>query len=230
MLAFFESVDWARLGRIMLRSAGGGAFRDLLRETLGNSVIEELEIPFAAVCCDLESGDEVVLRQGSLADAVLASSAIPGILSPSIVDGRTLVDGAMVTPVPVACAKTMAEVPVMAVNVLRPPSAGQAGTPVVSRIFQGTAPAQLVHHVEDFVNRHRSHAGGRGQDNPGRFGVVMRSFHIMQYNLARQGERALEVVEPEVGAFGWFEFERAPAIMAEGYRAYRAVADQNDRD
>jgi hypothetical protein len=52
----------------------------------------------------------------------------------------------------------------------------------------------------------------------------------MQYNLARQGESAVETVEPEVGGYGWFEFERASAIMAEGYRAYREVADARPAD
>jgi NTE family protein len=140
MEAFFGSVDWTRLGRIMLRSPGGAAFRDLLRETLGGQAIEELGVPFAAVCCNLENGDEVVLRQGSLADAVLASSAIPGILPPSVINGVTLVDGAMVTPVPVTAAMSMVSVPVLAVNVLRPRSSGRVVKPVIKRLLHGTAP------------------------------------------------------------------------------------------
>jgi NTE family protein len=226
MEAFFASVDWARLGRIMLRSPGGAAFHDLLRETLGIEPIEELAIPFATVCCDLENGEEVVLRRGGLAEAVLASSSIPGILPPSMVNGRTLVDGAMVTPVPVASAEEMTAAPVLAVNVLRPPSPGHAAQPVVKRLLQGAAPTQLLKHVEAFLDRHPLPIGRRHQDFPNRLDVVMRSFHIMQYNLARQGKRASRTVEPEVGGIGWFEFERAPDIMAEGYRAYRAVANR----
>jgi NTE family protein len=196
-----------------------------MRETLGSATIEDLRVPFAVVCCDLESGNEVVLKRGSVADAVLASSAIPGFLPPSVIDGRALVDGAMVTPVPVVSARSMAPEPVMAVNVLRPPSSEQSATPVVGRLIQGTAPAQLVHRVEEFLTRHWPRVAGASQEIPGRIGVVMRSFHLMQYNLARQGEAAGETIEPEVGGYGWFEFERAPAIMAEGYRAYREAAD-----
>jgi NTE family protein len=226
MEAFFGSVDWARLGGIMLRSPGGAAFHDLLRETLGLEPIEDLAIPFATVCCNLENGDEVVLRQGSLADAVLASSSIPGILPPSIVDGQTLVDGAMVTPVPVASAEEMISAPVLAVNVLRPPSAGHAIKPVVKRLLESAAPIQLLNHVEAFLDNHPLPIGRRKPDFPNRLEVVMRSFHIMQYNLAKQGKRASTIVEPEVGGIGWFEFERAREIMAEGYRAYRAAANR----
>ena len=225
MESFFASVDWARLGRIMLRSPGGAAFHDLLRETLGVRPIEDLRVPFVTVCCDLESGEEVVLRRGSLADAVLASSSIPGILPPSIIDGRTLVDGAMVTPVPVMAAEEMASAPVLAVNVLRPPSSGHANKPVVRRLLESAAPSQLLNHVEAFLDSHRLPIGRRKPDFPNRLEVVMRSFHIMQYNLAKQGKQASTIVEPEVGGIGWFEFERAREVMAEGYRAYRAVAD-----
>jgi NTE family protein len=224
MEAFFASVDWARLGRIMLRSPGGAAFQDLLRETLGLAPIEDLAIPFATVCCNLENGEEVILRQGGLAEAVLASSSIPGILPPSIVDGQTLVDGAMVTPVPVACAENMVSAPVVAVNVLRPPSAGHTIKPVVKRLLEGAAPVQLLDHVEAFLEKHPLPIGRRQPDFPNRLEVVMRSFHLMQYNLAKQGKQASTVIEPDVGSVGWFEFERAREIMAEGYRAYRAVA------
>jgi len=227
MEAFFGSVDWARLGRIMLRSPGGAAFQDLLRETLGLEPIEDLAIPFATVCCNLESGEEVVIRRGGLADAVLASSSIPGILPPSIIDGRTLVDGAMVTPVPVASAEEMVSAPVLAVNVLRPPSSGHAIKPVVKRFLESAAPIQLLNHVETFLDSHPLPIGRRKPDFPNRLEVVMRSFHIMQYNLAKQGRQASTCVEPEVGGFGWFEFERAREIMAEGYRAYREISDSD---
>lgn len=223
MEAFFSSVDWSRLGKIMLRSPGGAAFHDLLRETLGVEPIENLDLPFAAVCCNLENGEEVVIRQGALADAVLASSAIPGILPPLVIDGLTLVDGAMVTPVPVAYAAAMASAPVLAVNVLRQPSPGHSVRPVVRRLFDGTAPAQLVDHVEKFLKSHQIPIGRRQPDFPSRLEVVMRSFHIMQFNLAKQCEQASSLVEPEVGGVGWFEFERAVDIMAEGYRAYRVL-------
>jgi NTE family protein len=225
MEAFFASVDWSRLGRIMLRSPGGAAFRDLLRETLGSGPIEGLEIPFAAVCCDIETGEEVVLRDGPLAGAVLASSAIPGILPPSVIGGKTLVDGAMVTPVPVDPAAAIAPEPVLAVNVLRPPSPGRAARTVISKLLYGAAPTPIVDRLESFLDRHPLPVGRRQADFPNRFDVVMRSFHLMQYNLAVQGEGGNMLVEPEVGAIGWFEFERAPEIMAEGYRAYRAVVD-----
>lgn len=225
MEAFFSSVDWSRLGRILLRSPGGSAFRELMRETLGGTSIESLKTPFAAVCCDIDTGKEVVIREGPLADAVLASSAIPGILPPVMISGRTLVDGALVTPVPVTPAAVMARVPVLAVNVLKPPSPSKPSRTVIAKILHGAAPTHLAARMEAFFGDHPLPMGRREADYPNRFEVVMRSFHLMQYNLSLQSKRGQLLVEPEVGTVGWFEFERAPEIIAEGYRAYRAVAD-----
>ncbi len=221
MEAFFSAVDWSRLGRIMVRSPGGAAFSDLLRETIGEASIEELGMPFAAVCCDLDNGEEVVLGTGDLADAVRASSAIPGILPPLVVVGRTLVDGAMVTPVPVAVAGHLADAPVLAVNVLRPPKPGQMGKRMMNRLFEGSAPVQLLERVDAILKRHRVRLWNRKEEFPNRLEVMLQSFHIMQYNLSKLCASDLRTVEPEVGEVGWFDFHRAREIMAEGYRAYR---------
>jgi len=225
MTAFFTAVDWARLGWIMVRSPGGGAFRDLVRETIGESPIEDLETPFAAVCCDLATGDEVVLRRGSLERAVRASSAIPGILPPVVVDGRTLVDGAMVTPVPLAAASSLSDAPVLAVNVLRPPAPGSSPKPTADRMLAAAAPAVLLNRVDGLLQRYRRRFRHRRPDLPGRLEVLMRSSHIMQYNLSRMCNRATQAIEPEVGRFDWFDFQLAGEIMDEGYRAYRERTD-----
>ncbi|HET9480153.1 MAG TPA: patatin-like phospholipase family protein [Candidatus Polarisedimenticolia bacterium] len=66
--------------------------------------IGETKIPFFAVAADLETGAEVVLTKGSLRRAVCASSAIPGLLPPVRLDGRTLIDGGWVSKVPVLAA------------------------------------------------------------------------------------------------------------------------------
>ncbi|WP_127502899.1 patatin-like phospholipase family protein [Actinoplanes solisilvae] len=68
------------------------------------SRIEQLPIPFTAVAMDLTTGEEMLLRDGDLESALLASSAIPGILPPVVREGRTLVDGGVIAYVPVRAA------------------------------------------------------------------------------------------------------------------------------
>ena len=71
-----------------------------LREVCGSPRIEELPIDFTAVAVDLEHHRELWLRQGDLWDALRASFAIPGVFTPHVVNGRALVDGGLLAPLP----------------------------------------------------------------------------------------------------------------------------------
>jgi NTE family protein len=81
-----------------------------------DSALEELSTPFAAVATDLHSGAEVWLRKGSIAEAVRASIALPGLFTPVYREGRLLVDGGIVNPVPASLARAMGADIVIAVD------------------------------------------------------------------------------------------------------------------
>lgn len=69
--------------------------------------MEDTAIPLYIVATDLLSGQEVVLEQGNIAEAVRASTAVPGIFAPLAKDGKLYADGALVNPTPVDVAKRM---------------------------------------------------------------------------------------------------------------------------
>ncbi|MEH7086369.1 patatin-like phospholipase family protein [Neobacillus drentensis] len=81
--------------------------------------IEELSIPIGIVATDLLTGEKVVFKTGSVADAVRASISIPGIFVPEKYNGRILVDGGVSDRVPVSVAKEMGADIVIAVDVSR---------------------------------------------------------------------------------------------------------------
>ena len=66
----------------------------------GDRRFEDLAVPLAVTATDLQAESEAVLRRGPLVEALLASCAIPGIYPPQPVDGRLLVDGGVLNPVP----------------------------------------------------------------------------------------------------------------------------------
>ncbi len=66
-----------------------------------------LHIPFACVATNLANGDEVVLRSGKLSAAIRASMAIPGVFTPVVMEGKTLVDGGLCNNFPVDVARRM---------------------------------------------------------------------------------------------------------------------------
>ena len=75
--------------------------RELFSLLTAQKTFEDTQIPFAAVAADLETGERVVLRTGSLASALTASTSIPGIFSPVAHDGRYLIDGGVLEKLPV---------------------------------------------------------------------------------------------------------------------------------
>ena len=81
---------------------------------------EELKIPFAAVACELETGQQIVLRDsGDVVEAIRASCAIPGVFVPVIdAKGRSLIDGGVVSPMPTKTVQEMGADVVIAVDLL----------------------------------------------------------------------------------------------------------------
>lgn len=88
-----------------ITSAGvlrAGKILDAVREILGEVTIEELPIPFTSVATDLITGKPVWVQRGRVDDAIRASIAIPGLITPHVLDGRLLADGGILDPVPMA--------------------------------------------------------------------------------------------------------------------------------
>lgn len=94
---------------------------DILSELLGERTFADLRIPLALTATDLNTGLPVIIKQGRLIDAVLATSAIPGVFPAKSIGGHLLVDGAVMNPIPVAEARALyPNGPVVAV-ILSPP-------------------------------------------------------------------------------------------------------------
>jgi len=121
----FREVKWPDMARVKLLQKYGlldtSRLGRVMTEQLGIDTIEELSRPFAAVSCDLLTGEEVVFRSGSLATALRASTAVPGIFPPLDRDGRLLVDGCVVNNLPVSVARAMGADYVIAVDLIPRP-------------------------------------------------------------------------------------------------------------
>lgn len=124
---FAYELDWDHLTDLTFPRQGlikGQKLLSFLEIITGSKNIEELNIPYAAIACDIEQGKHIVIKEGSLAGAIRASTAIPGIYAPFAHQGRLLVDGGVLDKVPVSTAYQMGAELVIAVDV---------GTKVVKR-------------------------------------------------------------------------------------------------
>jgi NTE family protein len=217
--------------------------------TFADRPIEQLSLPFAAVACDLHTGAEVWLRDGSTADAVRASIALPGLLTPVHYRGKTLVDGGLVNPVPVSLARAMGADVVIAVDLnadligrhLKPeepePLNGSAVERAVEQISLTDAgnwikqiQRQLPQVVQQRLNTLPWPVWGHANTPPvpSLFDVVASSINIMQVRITRSrmaGEPADLVITPRLAELGLMDFHRGELAIEEGRLAVERVVD-----
>jgi len=120
MEATFAQMDQSKL---FARSANEGPgilglskAAKLFEDIFGDKTFSDLRMPCAVVAVDLKAGREIVLNQGRLVDAILATIAVPGVFPPKQYGEIQLVDGAVLDPVPVSVARSLAPaLPVVAV-------------------------------------------------------------------------------------------------------------------
>ena len=118
-------VNWRKVAPLIdpsLPKSGlikGKKIKDLLASYIGGNIkFSDLKIPFACVATDIDTGEEVVIDQGSVPEALRASISIPGIFTVVKREGRYLVDGGLTNPVPVNVVKRMGADFIIAVNVI----------------------------------------------------------------------------------------------------------------
>jgi NTE family protein len=131
----------SRFGAASNKSLGA-----LVRRFIDGNQFEDLSIPTAIVATDLGSGDPVVFKEGSLADALRASCAFPGLFEPFVIGTRCLADGSLVAPVPTQAARELGAETVVGVHVGM--HDGHSGAPtsifqVVSRAVSAAQKQQL---------------------------------------------------------------------------------------
>jgi NTE family protein len=117
------ALRWYHLAVPVIPLRGFVSFLGLERwviKHMGDFTFDQLQIPFAAMTTDIETGERVALTQGRVPPAVRASCSVPGIVTPVKIDGRHLVDGAMSDNLPVLAARELGADYVIAVDVMQP--------------------------------------------------------------------------------------------------------------
>ncbi len=206
-----------------------------LRELVGDHLIEDLPIPYTAVACDVEAQREVWLQKGKLFDAIRASMAIPMVFTPFRLNGRDLVDGGLLAPVPIAATRQAMVEAVVAVDVNARPARVPAAE---SRPLAGaTAPApegegvtsRLVSIVGAWMERRAAAAAAEADAAPpGVLDLMSRSLDTMQAQLSRL-QLALDppdvLVNVSRDACLFYEYWRAEEMIALGRAAAEEALD-----
>lgn len=198
-------VDWTFTGGGLIK---GEKIIETMRALIGDVQIEELAIAFTAVATDIERGREVWLSRGCLFDAIRASIAIPTVFRPHLINGRRLVDGALLNPVPVTPLIRENADYTIAVSVDGP---AMSSTPPEPPIHDESAQTGYRQRIGDIIGRMIPHGENHPRE-PGTLDLLAQSMDLMQANLSRL---RLAAYEPDL-------LIELPRNIASAYEFYRA--------
>jgi len=202
-----ELESWVRsltkidVWRLMDANLGGGGVMTgnklmrAVRDRLVDREIEEMDCQFGAVAADLYTGREVWIKRGSMLSAVRASSGLPGLFTPVQHEGRWLIDGGVVNPVPVSLCRALGADYVIAVSLNR-----RLPDKVLRRPDEESADSTQASMME----------------------VMYTSIAIMQEQITRSrlaGDPPDVVIRPRLSDFRLMDFHRAAEAIDEGYSA-----------
>ena len=179
---------------------GEKARRYLAERWFAHKSFEDLDTPLYVVAADVVTGEEVVFDSGPIADAVRASISIMGVFQPAHVNGRYLIDGGTVNPVPVSVVTDKANIVV-------------ASSVIVS--------------LADRAHRKALMKSGR---LPSILGIVLGAQEIMEAGIVESRMTHVDVlIQPDVADLGGMEYDRWEEFVQRGYEAAQRYVDDIHR-
>lgn len=239
--------DWVRsleqsdvLSLLDWTFSGGGFIKgkkiiNKLSDLVGETNIEDCEIDFTAVAVDLDAGREIWLDRGPLFDAIRASIAIPGIFTPHRYRNRTLVDGGLLNPIPVApTLRCMTDLTIV-VDVNGPEDQSLTETSSSSKSRNSDSkdaertrePNSLIDKLKEFMDGFSGDEKPR-ETQPGLLAVMLRSLDVMEASITRQQLAAFQpdlVIRTPKNAAMVHEFHRAETLIELGAKQTRRAIE-----
>ncbi|MDR5861328.1 patatin [Halomonas eurihalina] len=230
-----------------------------LEELIGDTLIEDLPIPVTTVATDLTRQREVWFQSGSLLQAIRASIAVPGVITPVYRGSQVLVDGGLLNPLPVMPAVGVRADFLMAVNatahtsrpvtlesLLPPKEAAEEQAREAERDRSGAIDfAGWMEGVRGATRRLFDGLGGSDEDDTekgkqerdrhawGRLDMMLASFDIAQGAIANYrlaGYPPDLLVEIPKTVCGAYEFHRAEALICLGRHLAKEALDRRERE
>lgn len=206
-----RDLDWMATVRLFWPSLDGGGLTSgrnimaYLREHLGQTRFPDCRPPLRAIAADMRTGEQVVLEEGDLAEAVRASVALPGIISPHRLGDRLLGDGGLVNPLPVDVAREVFGGPVLAIAV-HPGAREAPGEPAGG---------------DDYLQEPLGEAGGPALLENLRRAIQITQAHLVFWRLRSSPPDLL--IKPVVSGMSSLEFYRGRETLEVGHRETEAI-------
>jgi NTE family protein len=173
----------------------GNGILKFLRDYLGDKTFRDLTLPFACVATDIQTGKEIILDSGNVAEAVRASLSLPFFFQPYYLDGRYLVDGGLVNPVPTSIIVAQGANILLSAN-------------LTSKASERKVPAMI-----GWWRRHLPNIM-RGPSIPE---IMMKTIYIMQYEISQaRSEIAHVVMNVKAHSLLWWDLDQAKKMIELG--------------
>ncbi len=198
--------------------------------------IEDLEVPFGAIAVDIRSGREIWLREGSLSDALRASIALPGLLTPWQVGATWLSDGGLVNPVPISLAQALGAEVVIAVDINggvfrfhdheagAPAPKAETSVDELPHNWLDDLAERLPQNMQESTRKMLRDLLHRRDRGPQQYEVISNAVSIMS-NRITKARSALEpadvMISPDLGEINAMQFYKAAEAMEAGRAAAR---------
>lgn len=205
-----------------------------INKFIGNINIEDLPIPFTAVATDVINQQEIIFSKGKLKDAIRASVSIPSVLEPSVINGKTLIDGGILNPIPLDRVKRTEGDILVAVDLnaivndtqktTKPSKIKRTGKKERERLLWHT---EFKEQWERFFPNDESNQGKLGH-----LALLDRSFDMMQNKISKH---YIEQYKPDIlvsiskTACSTFDFYRADEMVELGRQTFNEALIQYDK-
>ena len=196
--------------------AKGERIRSFLKKHIGDKTFHDIKVPLKVVACNLTKREKIVFDSGSLADAVMASIAIPGVFAPSRINKDLIIDGGILEPVPVGTLIKMGIKRVIAVNVLPSPENIIQNYDLTRRRIEEEK-RQLS--SKKFIERitYKIVDKLRKEFTPNIMDIIVNSIQALEYVIAESDCQKADVVISPVGVGAeWFEFFKVKLLIEKG--------------
>jgi NTE family protein len=197
---------------------GGGLLRGkryvkLFKPLVEAETFDDLVMPYRAVAVDLSAGERIAIGTGTLEVAMRASAAVPIVFEPVKIDGRMLVDGGMIDPVPAEIVRDMGADIVLSVNVVPKVERGvETSISRLTRRVNRVNPLNLV---------------GVGNAIPDIIDVVMNMLQTTWHELGTFKALSADVrIDVDLAGYTWVEFNKAAELVERGHLAGKAAVDE----
>ncbi|MFZ1991107.1 MAG: patatin-like phospholipase family protein [Alphaproteobacteria bacterium] len=200
---------------------GGKRLQKEMEKSLGGKKVEDLDRKFVAVCAELATGHEIWLQNGDLITAIRASYALPGAFPPVKIDGRWLIDGALVDPVPVSVCRAMGARLVLGVTLNGDTfgKSNRAASVDLGTADTDSADASFAQSPQRVLMRQLF---GTDDSTPGVGTVMLGALNIIMDRLSRSrmaGDPPDVLISPRIGHIGLLDFDKADEMIRLGREA-----------